>query len=318
MTRLAGHEGRSEVAAQDTGLTSRRGDVSTPRRQRWSPAVLWLTAVILMLGAVVYQRRTGPTYPKRGNLTVGGERYDYRLVRSHVSTGNARVVLPNPNTPITGDLHYKRFRTDDAFATQELDSADGELYGHLPAQPAAGKLEYFITLTTPSGDIRIPEDPADNVIIRFKDDVPLAILLPHVLFMFFAVLIGMRAGLSALFAPGGMRPLAWITLTGMTVGGMILGPIVQKYAFGEYWTGFPFGYDLTDNKMLMMWLVWVVACTTIGFRPRKKEIVGRASVAIATVVMVIVYLIPHSLRGSELDYEQIDEGVPPSEAITTG
>ena len=35
------------------------------------------------------------------------------------------------------------------------------------------------------------------------------------------------------------------------LGGMILGPIVQKYAFGAYWTGIPFGHDLTDAKNLV-------------------------------------------------------------------
>ena len=39
---------------------------------------------------------------------------------------------------------------------------------------------------------------------------------------------------------------------------------------------------------------------------------------IATIVMLVVYLIPHSLRGSELDYERLEEGVPAKEAIKTG
>jgi hypothetical protein len=30
------------------------------------------------------------------------------------------------------------------------------------------------------------------------------------------------------------------------------------------------------------------------------------------------YLIPHSMGGSELDYEQVDAGVDPSDAVTTG
>lgn len=55
----------------------------------------------------------------------------------------------------------------------------------------------------------------------------------------------MRAGLAALLNLNDIRKLAFIALGGMTLGGMILGPIVQKYAFGEYWTGFPFGGDLT-------------------------------------------------------------------------
>ena len=36
----------------------------------------------------------------------------------------------------------------------------------------------------------------------------------------------------------------------------------------------------------------------------------RIGIVLASIVMVGVYLIPHSLRGSELDYSQLDQGVP--------
>jgi len=32
---------------------------------------------------------------------------------------------------------------------------------------------------------------------------------------------------------------------------------VQHYAFGQLWTGVPFGWDLTDNKTLLAALAWV-------------------------------------------------------------
>jgi hypothetical protein len=40
---------------------------------------------------------------------------------------------------------------------------------------------------------------------------------------------------------------------------MILGPVVQYYAFGEFWTGVPFGWDLTDNKTLVAVIFWALA-----------------------------------------------------------
>ena len=98
---------------------------------------------------------------------------------------------------------------------------------------------------------------------------------------------------------------------------MVLGPIVQKFAFGEYWTGFPRGYDLTDNKMLIMWLAWIAAAGTIGFRPGPREGVGLAVVVLSTIVMMVAYLIPHSFGGSELDYTQLEAGVPAREAVGT-
>ncbi|MEM9596619.1 MAG: hypothetical protein AAGD06_20290 [Acidobacteriota bacterium] len=292
------------------------------KHPRWLGALLWMLAVLLMFTAVIYQRRTGPTYPKRGEVEAAGAVHKYKLIRSEETIRDARVVLPDLGDGASARLHWKRYKTDDPFTeaalARETEEGVTELAAYLPAQPAAGKLEYYLEVDTPAGESRIPVAGEDNIIIRFKDPVPTPLLVAHVTFMFFSVLIGMRTGLGAIFAPSNIRPLAWITLTGMTVGGMILGPFVQKYAFGEYWTGFPWGYDLTDNKMLIMWVAWLFACSTVGLRPKKKELPGRLVVTVAAAVMTVVYLIPHSMRGSELDYSKVDQGIAPSEAIGTG
>jgi hypothetical protein len=153
--------------------------------------------------------------------------------------------------------------------------------------------------------------------LRYKDPVPAPLLIAHVLAMFFSVLVGMRTGLGALFAPSNIRKLTWITLVGMTVGGLVLGPFVQKYAFGAYWTGFPWGYDLTDNKLLIMWIVWVLAAGVLGRKGKAVSGAGRTAVLLAALVMTAVYLIPHSMRGSELNFEAVDAGVPVTEAVGT-
>ena len=310
------------------------------RGRRWSRSIcllLWALAIGLMFAAVVYQRTTGPSYPQRGSFRVGGEAFDYALTRSHETTSDAVAILPDPGSSVSGTLFWRRYRLEEPFTTVPLGrdrmsrvggvaeakreslvkKLEGKLFAPMARQPAAGKLEYHIVLDTPGGSIRIPERDDENIVIRFKDPVPAAILIPHIVFVFLAVLVGIRAGLSALAQPATLRCYAWTALTGMTVGGMILGPIVQKYAFGKLWTGFPWGYDLTDNKMLIMWLAWIIAAATIGFRPRPRDRVGRVVVILATALMMVVYLIPHSMRGSELDYTKLEAGVPAREAIGT-
>jgi hypothetical protein len=278
---------------------------------------LWVLAVLLMLTAAVYQRLTGPTYRLRGEFTVADETYRYRLIRSAYSTTDTLVSIPLPAAEVAGSLHYKRYPTNDEFTTLPLAVHGNELGARLPVQPPAGKLEYYLTLDTPGGKVTVPAAADETVIIRFKGTTPLNVLLPHVVMMFFAVMIGMRAGLAALFAPSPMEKLSWATLVLVSIGGLILGPIVQKTAFGEYWTGFPFGFDLTDNKTLIMWFVWVGAILVLT-QYKTRESLRRLAVIGAAVVMVVVYLIPHSLRGSELDYSQLDQGVAPEEAIETG
>jgi hypothetical protein len=285
----------------------------------WLKIVIWILAILLMGASVVYQRLTGPTHPKRGSFDIDGVTFDYRLVRSGITTSPAIVEIPDPGGETTAVIEWRRYPTDDDFSPIPMTSGEGTLKGPLPVQPAAGKIEYFVVLNVADGTVRLPSgDDEDTVILRYKDPVPAAVLAPHVILMFFAVLFGIRTGLSALFAPSSMRWSAWVTLAGMTVGGLILGPIVQKYAFGAYWTGWPFGGDLTDNKVAIMWIVWVVACATIGFKPIKKEWLGRLLVITAAIVMTVVYMIPHSMRGSELNYEAVDSGVAAPHAIETG
>jgi hypothetical protein len=288
---------------------------------RLRAVLLWTLALVVMLASVAYQRRTGPTYPKRGEVVVAGEPVRYQLVRSASTSGDARVALPAEVSRAGGALHYKRFRTADALTVsplvREQHGGRDEWAAFLPKQPAAGKLEYFVMLEREAGSERVPSD-LEPVVIRFKDDVPTPLLAAHVVMMFVSLVVGMRAGLAALLGVPGTRRLACVAFAGITVGGMVLGPFVQKYAFGAYWTGFPWGYDLTDNKTLLMWLAWLGACAVLWRTPAESSARARSAVLAATLAMTVVYVIPHSLFGSELDYDAVDRGVPASEAIGTG
>lgn len=295
---------------------------------RWKTVALWVGAITIMISAIIYQRSTGPTYPRKGTFEAGGKAYKYKLIRSEWTKDDARAILPSPGEGYSAKLHFKRFKTKDAFTEVQMEAdkdEDGQpiLVGLLPKQPAAGKLEYFVTLHgagiqgAQNDTLRIPSE-GEALVIRFKDWVPEFVLFPHIFMMFFSVLFGMRAGLSALAGDPKMRRHVWVALVGMTIGGMTLGPFVQKYAFGEYWTGFPWGGDWTDNKMLIMWLAWLFAAAIIGFKVKPKEGLSRAAVLVASVVMTGAYLVPHSMGGSELNYEAVDKGIDPKEAIKTG
>jgi uncharacterized BrkB/YihY/UPF0761 family membrane protein len=78
---------------------------------------------------------------------------------------------------------------------------------------------------------------------------------------------------------------------------MILGPVVQKYAFNEFWAGIPFAWDLTDNKTLIAFIFWLIA-----FLINRKQ-PSRGWTMVAATVTMIIFAIPHSMFGSELDPE---------------
>jgi hypothetical protein len=257
----------------------------------------------IMFAAADYQERTGPTKEFKGSFVLEGENYDYALIRSGNTDQGAPVLVPDPGQGVSGTVMYKRFPTSDPFSPLFLEPVAGELQGVLPVQPAAGKLEYYVLLDTSEGTLRIPEGE-ETLIIRYKDPVPLGFLVPHVICMFLALLVGTRTALGALFQPERVGRLSWITLSFMTVGGMILGPIVQKYAFGAFWTGWPLGYDLTDNKTLIMWIVWVGVAFLLLKKTDTRGWAVRGSIFIAAAIMLAVFVIPHSFRGSELNYEE--------------
>lgn len=279
---------------------------------------IWVLSILLAAAAMIYQRSTGPTYEFKGKIENAGESYKYKLIRTHETTGGANVEMPQIPGDYTATIHYKRYLTQDEITSIDFAVKDGAFSAQLPVQPSAGKMEYYITGNANGESFRIPEEGEDNIVLRYKDPVPDYILIPHVIMMILVIIFGIRSGLSALMDPNTMRKWVVVALSAMTIGGMILGPIVQKYAFGEYWTGFPYGGDFTDNKTLIMWLVWALALAVIGFKPKKKEGISRVTVLVAALAMTIVYLIPHSMGGSSLDYEKVDQGIDPKEAIGTG
>jgi hypothetical protein len=260
------------------------------------PWMLWTLAVVVTVGSAVYQRLTGPTHPKRGEREVAGEMVKYRLVRSHGGAGDAEVVVPAP-AEAAGTLVWRRFKTKDAWTRTAMERRGGELVGRLPHQPPAGKLEYRVVLEKGAERVWLTGDP---VVIRFRGHVPDAVLVVHVILMFAAMLWSNRAGLEALLGGGaGLWRLSITALALMSLGGMLMGPVVQKYAFGEYWTGWPFGTDLTDNKTAVAWVAWILAVVAERRGWRRPAV----WVAAAAAVTLLIYLIPHSMFGSELKYE---------------
>lgn len=283
----------------EAGSTGRNNAGTGRGNQRVTTSVkLWIAAVFLTVFAAGWQRRTGPSYPFRTAIAVGGTELPVRLSRSNPTSSGARIAVPTPAGVAGGTLYWRRYPTSDPFTALPLQSEGTELVATLPIQPPAGKVEYYLELQAGAEPVRVPAKADETVILRYHGQVPPVVLIPHIVVMFLAMLIGVRAGLAAVFDAPEHRRLALIALAGLTLGGLILGPITQKYAFGAFWTGVPWGWDLTDNKTLLMWLGWAVAGVAVVRQSRAT----RWLVVFATVLMVAVYLVPHSLRGSQLDY----------------
>jgi hypothetical protein len=242
---------------------------------------------------------SGPTYPVDGEVTLGGRTVAIELTRSHGGAGDQPVRILAPDPEVRGDIAWRRFPTAEAWTDVPL-ARDGDwLVAALPHQPPAGKLEYQVRLRRGEETATFPPRPA---VTRFKGDVPVTVLIPHIAAMFLGMLLSTRAGLEALAAAGRPAPLARLALLLIAIGGFILGPWVQKYAFDAWWTGIPFGWDLTDNKTLLAGIAWAWAVWRLrGGRS------ARGAVVLAAIVTLVVFAIPHSVWGSEIDWSTVEK-----------
>ncbi len=256
--------------------------------------IFWVLAVILSLGIMVYQRMTGPTYEKDYEIEWEGNTYGFELPRSHGGAEDCPVALELPGQ-FRGRIIYRRFPTDEPWDTLQMKRDSTHLTVSLPHQPPAGKLEYHLELE--AGGEMVPLGDTENVVIRFKGDVPAWAQIPHILLMVLTVIWSTAVIFFALARMPEFRKHLGITILLLLLGGFVFGPIVQYYAFGQFWTGWPLGEDLTDNKVLLALVVFLAAWF---FR---KKTYGRWMAVVASIVMLAVYLIPHSMNGSELDPE---------------
>jgi len=293
-------------------------DLKIDRMHKTNSFLLWTITVVITVSVMIYQRMTGPTYPKKVNVELDGKEFQFKLLRSNEIGTSCDIDLEISDPETKAILYYKLYKADTPWMSVRMqcttthkkvffgEGAETEvLRATLPEQPPAGKIAYYIDLLKDgkSKSIVSKEDP---VILRFKGYVPRYVLVPHILFMIISLFTGTRAGVEALF--GGNKTLKFtrITLIVFGVGGLILGPVVQKYAFGEFWTGWPFGGDWTDNKTIFAWLFWLVALFVLKRKPE-----NRFWPVVALTVFFAMYLIPHSMGGSELDHNtgKIETGI---------
>ena len=253
---------------------------------------IWIFAVLLTISAAIYQRLTGPTHPQRTKVAIAGTTYNLKLLRTFDGAGDCPITIPIADPEVAGILEYRVFPQKVDYTKLDMVRDGANLTAPLPHQGMAGKLEYKITLS--KGGDQVALNGGKPTVIRFKGYVPNFILFPHILIMFLAMLFSNVAGFFALFKIPSVKMMK-ITLGTIFIGGLIMGPLVQKYAFDELWAGVPYGWDLTDNKTLIAFTAWFIAYLFC----RKQE--SRIWVIVASIVTIGIFSIPHSLFGSQLD-----------------
>ncbi|MDA3779391.1 MAG: hypothetical protein PF487_04075 [Bacteroidales bacterium] len=254
----------------------------------------WILAIAITLSSAIFQKLTGPTYPIETSISLNNINYDLKMLRSHGGKSDCKLEFPIEDSTITGKIYYRHYPTNEKWDTIVLQSGNGFLTGYLPNQPPAGKLEYYISFTDNDSEYQLFSDTP--IKIRFKGKVPIFVLIPHIFFMFIAMLLSTLAGIYAIFNNKKYKLYGVIAFSLLIIGGLILGPVIQHYAFGQAWTGIPLGWDLTDNKTLFAVIAWIIALIANFRKDNPKYTIA------AAIILLLIFSIPHSMFGSELDY----------------
>lgn len=289
--------------------TAESGGGWCARHPRLVSALLWVLALLITGGALLWQDQTGPTYPYRETIpTSKGEVNTYFLRSENLGTPLKIIITDPVPAGISARVKYRRYTANEPWSVVEMRPGSFEfarrgeitkvqgIGAELPAlKERAGKYEYFVYIA--DGDTQISASGDQPLYARYKGAVPTPVLLVHIVVIFLAMLFAVRTTLEALRKNGNYKWMMWTTIVTFTLGAFVLGPLVQKYAFNVWWSGIPFGGDWTDNKVVFELIAWLVAAGfNWGNRRNRWVVVG------AGLVTLAVYFIPHSIFGSQYNY----------------
>lgn len=249
--------------------------------------LFWILAFLSTVASAVYQRVTGPLYPISGKINFDGKEISYKLERSQETVKNYQIEIETGDEAISGILYWKKYNSGNNFTAVPM-TGDKKLSAELPVQKRLEKLDYYVQLSKNDETIILPKEKI--ITIRFKDPVPIYILIPHIFAMFFAMMLSTRTGLEFFNKEPKIDKLAFWTVVSLFIGGFLLGFAMNGFAFGEVWGGWPFGHDVTDNKTQIAFIAWLIAFYFV-----KKNKNAKLAVLLAAIIMIAVYMIPHSV-----------------------
>ena len=83
----------------------------------WKKTAFWIIAVIITISTAVYQRMTGPTYPREFSFNDEGTEYKFSLPRSQNGYKDAVISLEIEDLSVSGELMYRKYKSGDSFDT---------------------------------------------------------------------------------------------------------------------------------------------------------------------------------------------------------
>lgn len=220
----------------------------------------------------------------------------------------AEITAGPPGSRITAFIFYRADGRPYQFS--EMSPLEGgRFFGAIPPHARGEKLAYYIEARTASDMVtRVPaKEKREGFVVTVKGRPNIYLLIAHIVFVFVALFFFVFSGYLAYRALQHRRSLlyipriAFLGTAAFFLASIPLGMLVAYQTYGQLWTGFPVGGDLTDNKSLAILVYWAVCAVLFRGSLWRKDpsqdllpMVTLPYVHLAgTVITVLLFLLPH-------------------------
>lgn len=270
--------------------------------------VVGIVVTILLLGVA---RRISTRRPNELAAELGNMRIEHVSVTEQVGPGGPAVsagIVSDEN--IEPSILYSVVGEEETRRINMVHTGGGRWEAYLPHIEKGMRVQYALTVRGEDGStVRLPEEEGSFLLVKYKGEVSPVVLALHIIFMFGAfyfMIQSLWSAIDILSTGTGKRSAVsnarW-ALGCTFIGGWPIGFILNYQAFGPVWEGFPFGYDITDNKTQLMFIFWLVSLllvwgSFIG-KGEEKDLLGPRGFAFAVLLSYIIslflFIVPHSL-----------------------
>jgi hypothetical protein len=269
-----------------------------------------IVSVVLTIVLLGVSRRTSPRHTQEIAIGFGGVNITHLTV-TESKIGQMQTVELNLSggdvASIQGVLHYNYENESDQSFNME-GQGTGKLTAKLPPGEIGKRLHYRVELLQNGVmDASIPPISEPGYLVKYKGEVSLFVLIPHIFLMFISVFFAFLSafyGLDLLSGKARMKAAAISVLLALlcgVFGGILIGIKVSHDVFGgSGWGGWPLGNDVTDTKTefyLLFWLITIILGW--GALSGKKIMLSNKGfgwmIMISFIVTLAAFLIPHSI-----------------------
>jgi hypothetical protein len=277
-----------------------------------------IIALILTLILLSVARRLSERKPELKIAEKDGVKIEHTTVVEKVDGGDveiyAKISTPESAEECRVDLAYRIDQGNLTSVPMVPQDGDSEsLSATIPSQQKGKRAYYHIAVTDRMANKVTLPDRVNLLnppfMIKFKGRVAPYILAAHIFCMFatiFFTFLALFASIDLLKGKEALSRLSTYTVFAnlfIFLGGFPLGFLVAFQTFGVAWGGIPFGWDITDNKTVILFAYWLILLylirKTVTRRRAGLNAMGNGLLSTMTVLGVIltllIYLIPHSI-----------------------